>query len=298
MIAYLFALVAALVATLALTPAVRWIAARLDISRSPRRLPQTAKTARPAAGWRGGVGRDGGSAWRSSASLVFAHREPAGRRPAGRGLAGRLWPSSASATTSTGCALVGNCWARCWRCCRSCCRAAHWNESPAGGLSLDLGMLAVPATLFWLVLGINSLNLLDGMDGMASSSAPASPPRLSPSPPWSAPEESFSSCCRWPERWLGFLAFNFPPARIYFGDAGSMAIGLALALASLIAGANESMARFDLTILIAVMAIPMADTTLAVVRRSLSGRGFWHPDRAHISTTGLLDQRAATASRF
>ena len=149
-----------------------------------------------------------------------------------------------------------------------------------GGFSVELGMLGVPATLFWLVLGINSLNLLDGMDGMTSVVSACVAATLVAIAALSGQPGIVLIMLPLVEALAGFLVFNFPPARIYIGDAGTTVIGLALSLTSLIV-AQTGNGSSRLTILMAVMAIPIADTALAVLRRSLAGRGFWHPDRAH-----------------
>jgi UDP-GlcNAc:undecaprenyl-phosphate GlcNAc-1-phosphate transferase len=86
----------------------------------------------------------------------------------------------------------------------------------------------------------------------------------------------------------GFLVFNFPPAKIYLGDTGSMVIGLAVALASMRVARTDSGVT-HLTPMLALMALPLADTTLAVLRRCLSGRGIWYPDRGHLHHR-LLDR--------
>ncbi len=157
-----------------------------------------------------------------------------------------------------------------------------------GGYSFDLGMLSIPATVFWLVLGINALNLLDGMDGMATVISTGI--ALTLTAVFATGGQQSLAVLIFPlaGSLLGFLAYNFPPARIYMGDAGSMVLGLALSLASLLAAKVDGPAT-NLTMLVAIMAIPLADTALAIVRRSLSGFGFWHPDRAHIHHR-LLDQ--------
>jgi UDP-GlcNAc:undecaprenyl-phosphate/decaprenyl-phosphate GlcNAc-1-phosphate transferase len=157
-----------------------------------------------------------------------------------------------------------------------------------GDHSLELGMLSAPATIFWLILGINSLNLLDGMDGMATVVSTGIALTLAAVGFVSGQHEITIIMLPLVGALLGFLPYNFPAARIYLGDVGSMVLGLSVALSSLLA-AKSGGTTTNLTALLAIMAIPMVDTTLAIVRRSLSGRGFWHPDREHIHHR-LLDQ--------
>jgi UDP-GlcNAc:undecaprenyl-phosphate GlcNAc-1-phosphate transferase len=79
----------------------------------------------------------------------------------------------------------------------------------------------------------------------------------------------------------GFLVFNLAPARIYLGDAGSMLIGLSLAVLSL-ETFRDSTGAVEPAPMALLMAIPLLDLTLAVVRRVLSGRPFWQADRFHM----------------
>jgi UDP-GlcNAc:undecaprenyl-phosphate GlcNAc-1-phosphate transferase len=79
----------------------------------------------------------------------------------------------------------------------------------------------------------------------------------------------------------GFLLFNLPPARVYLGDAGSMTIGMALSALALQV-ATDAAGRSSLTLMVVLLAVPLGDLTLAVIRRSLSGCGICSPDRGHI----------------
>src|SRR5439155_5894298 len=93
---------------------------------------------------------------------------------------------------------------------------------------VELGLLAVPFTLFWLLGAINSLNLIDGMDGLLSSVglivtlAMAAMAVLG--------EQWMAACVAvaLAGALLGFLRYNFPPASIFLGDSGSMLIGLVI----------------------------------------------------------------------
>jgi UDP-GlcNAc:undecaprenyl-phosphate/decaprenyl-phosphate GlcNAc-1-phosphate transferase len=90
----------------------------------------------------------------------------------------------------------------------------------------------------------------------------------------------------------GFLAFNFPPASIYLGDAGSMVIGMLLSILSLEV-AHDALDRTSLPVMLVLMAVPLGDTSLAILRRWLSGKGIFYADRGHIHHR-LLDQGLVT----
>lgn len=149
------------------------------------------------------------------------------------------------------------------------------------GESLELGWWAAPLLLVWLLACINALNFLDGVDGLASSCglvAAAFLATIAESQGQTATLFASVALCG---ALAGFLAFNVAPAKIYLGDAGSMMIGLTLAVFSLEvfqspAGAVAPVAMGML------LALPLLDVVLAITRRTLSGRPFWQADRFHI----------------
>lgn len=146
---------------------------------------------------------------------------------------------------------------------------------------IELGPLAIPFTLFWLVGAINALNLIDGVDGLAAGvgaivSITIGVLALQGNHYASA---MISFCLA--ASLLGFLRYNFPPAKIFLGDAGSMLIGLvvgALAVRSSLKGA----ATVALAAPLAVLTIPILDSAAAILRRKLTGRSIYATDRAHL----------------
>ena len=77
----------------------------------------------------------------------------------------------------------------------------------------------------------------------------------------------------------GFLIWNAPPARVYLGDSGSYLIGTALAMLFLAAARRPAEVVCGACLFVAV---PVADTTIAVVRRLRAGRPLLHGDRGHV----------------
>ena len=149
------------------------------------------------------------------------------------------------------------------------------------GFSIELGWIGIPLSMLWLLACINALNLLDGMDGLASvvglcAAAAMALIAINSSDPHMAVMAAVLVGAL-----IGFLAFNLPPATIYLGDAGSMVIGLVVGLLT-ISGATNSSGVLPVVIPIVVMTIPLLDTSLAVVRRKLSGSRFDVADRGHI----------------
>ena len=155
------------------------------------------------------------------------------------------------------------------------------------GWGINLGWFGIPATIIWLIVGINALNLVDGMDGLASLLGVAISGALA----------AIAFSLGLPDVMLialalcgalaGFLVYNRPPAQIYLGDCGSMVIGLVLATLALRAGPVPGAA--NATVLIALLFVPLLDTSLAVIRRMLSGRGIMAADRGHVHHR-LLDR--------
>jgi UDP-GlcNAc:undecaprenyl-phosphate GlcNAc-1-phosphate transferase len=147
--------------------------------------------------------------------------------------------------------------------------------------NVELGLLSIPFTLFWLLGAINSLNLIDGIDGLATSVgtilciAITGLCLMTGHPMEGVVAWAFAGSL------LGFLCFNFPPARIYLGDAGSMLIGLVIG-ALAIRASLKGPATVALAAPLAVWAIPILDISAAIVRRKLTGRSVYATDRGHL----------------
>lgn len=147
---------------------------------------------------------------------------------------------------------------------------------PFGGQIVFPVWIAVPATIAWIVLMINSMNWLDTMDGLAggvggiaavilffvSVSLRQSTIALLPL--------ALAGAC------LGFVPYNFNPARVFMGTTGSMFLGFALGVISIIGGA-----KIATTVL--VLGVPVVDAVLVILRRSMAGRSPWRGgDNAHL----------------
>ncbi len=149
------------------------------------------------------------------------------------------------------------------------------------GFVLVLGPLAIPVTIFWLVGAMNALNLLDGMDGLATvlgiivSLAICALALLSHHAGVALAALVFAGAL------LGFLPFNLTPAKIYLGDAGSMLIGLmvgGLSIRASIKGPGTMLLAAPL----ALLTLPILDSTAAILRRKLAGRSLYETDRGHL----------------
>lgn len=157
--------------------------------------------------------------------------------------------------------------------------------------------LAVPLTVLWIVALMNAVNLVDGLDGLAAGmvaiAAAAFFAYMVRTPGGGEIEASVAALLAAVAAGvsLGFLPWNFHPAKIFMGDSGSLLLGLLLAL-STISGVGRNLAgpsggdlaviAIPVVIPLLVLAVPLLDVVLAIVRRMRRGIGIAHADKEHI----------------
>ncbi len=149
------------------------------------------------------------------------------------------------------------------------------------GFEIELGWLAGPLIIAWLLLGINAMNLLDGMDGLASLTGILVSLGVAAIGFGLGMGTLVTPALLLPAALLGFLFHNRPPAKIYLGDAGSMLIGLLVAAMAIQPLADRTVA-INATVAGLLLLLPLADTTLAILRRTLRGKSLLEGDRGHI----------------
>lgn len=141
-------------------------------------------------------------------------------------------------------------------------------------------VVSTVVTIVWIVGVINVFNFLDGMDGLAGGIAAISAMTLGfvalikgemASAIWAI---ALTGSC------LGFLRYNFFPARIIMGDAGSTLIGYLLASISVI-GAFKSVTAVSIFVPVLALGVPIFDAIRVVVRRMQNGKPPHKPDRTH-----------------
>ena len=151
--------------------------------------------------------------------------------------------------------------------------------NPLGGQIL-VGWWGIPILVLWIVLLTNAINLIDGLDGLACGVAAIAGSILF----FAAFSEgafvpilavALSGAC------LGFLRYNFYPARIFLGDTGSLSLGFVLAAIS-IQGSFKTTAGMALALPLVVLLVPLADTVVAFFRRLFSGRHPFAADQRHV----------------
>jgi UDP-GlcNAc:undecaprenyl-phosphate GlcNAc-1-phosphate transferase len=149
------------------------------------------------------------------------------------------------------------------------------------GLTIPLGSLAIPFTAFLLVGAINSLNLIDGMDGLLSSVGFIICTGMGA---MAALNDRWAAACialALAGALLGFLRYNFPPASIFLGDSGSMLVGLVVGVLA-IQSSLKGPATVALAAPTALLTVPIFDTLAAILRRTLTGRSIYTTDRGHL----------------
>lgn len=147
--------------------------------------------------------------------------------------------------------------------------------------NVELGVLSVPFTMFWLLGAINALNLIDGIDGLATSVGIIFSLSLAGLSLLTGHATEAVVALAMAGSLSGFLWHNRPPARIFLGDAGSMLIGLAMGVIA-IRSSLKGPATIALAAPTAVWAIPIFDVCMAILRRKLTGRSLYVADRAHL----------------
>jgi UDP-GlcNAc:undecaprenyl-phosphate/decaprenyl-phosphate GlcNAc-1-phosphate transferase len=138
--------------------------------------------------------------------------------------------------------------------------------NPFGG-SVDIGWMAVPLTVVWIVGVTNAFNLIDGLDGLAGGIAFISIATIFLiSIVGGGRSLVVVTTALLAGSVLGFLKYNFHPARIFLGDCGSMFLGYLMAGLSVV-GSNKRTTALALLIPILIVGIPVFDTLNAMVRR-------------------------------
>ena len=138
-------------------------------------------------------------------------------------------------------------------------------------------------TVVWIVGVTNAVNLIDGLDGLAAgvcciaSLSIAYTAHLHDRMTTCSIMSALAGAC------VGFLMFNFNPAKIFMGDSGSLFLGYMLASVSLLGDTPLKSTTVLATLVpICVLALPLFDTTFAILRRLVTHRPIMEADRGHL----------------
>ena len=167
---------------------------------------------------------------------------------------------------------------------------------PGQGILVLSPDLAVPLTVLWVVAMVNAVNLIDGLDGLAAGmvaiGAIAFFAYMYRAPGGGAdPSTAALLSAVVAGSALGFLPWNFHPAKIFMGDSGAMLLGLMMGVATISgvgrsatgpSGGDFAAVAIPIAVPLLVLAVPFLDVLLAIVRRMRKGLGITHADKQHI----------------
>lgn len=149
------------------------------------------------------------------------------------------------------------------------------------GPPLELGLFAFPITLAWFVGVTNAFNLIDGLDGLLGSVALTALLGIAAIALLGERAGSAIVALALAGALAGFLRWNWAPAKIFLGDSGSLLIGFTVAALS-IKVARNPFGTLALHVPLLLCALPLAETTLTLARRYVSGHPYLTGDRSHI----------------
>lgn len=155
------------------------------------------------------------------------------------------------------------------------------NPLPFGDGVINLNYLSIPVTFLWIIIMTNAINLIDGLDGLAASVSGISSLALLlvcvlfGRYDMAAILAAVAGAC------YGFLPFNSHPAKIFMGDSGALFLGFILSALS-VQGFFKGYAAITFVIPLIVLALPIFDTSFAIIRRIYKKQGIMSADRGHL----------------
>ena len=152
----------------------------------------------------------------------------------------------------------------------------------AFGLYIDFGILSYPLTAFFIVAAINCVNLIDGLDGLAGGISAIYFLTIGVISMFLHNTNGLDTVLTFIMlgSTLGFLKHNFNPASIFMGDSGSMFLGYMIAVIALLGYKNVTFTSFIVPIFL--LAIPILDTSFAILRRFINHKPISMPDKNHL----------------
>ena len=148
-------------------------------------------------------------------------------------------------------------------------------------MELSLGTLSLPVTVLWIVGLSNAFNLVDGADGLAGGVAVVALVATATSAIIVHDPTVLWCSLALLGAMLGFLRFNWPPARIFLGDSGSLVVGFLLAVLT-VKGASRTDGSVYALAPIFALSYPLLDTGISMLRRWLRGEPLSRADGRHI----------------
>ncbi len=151
---------------------------------------------------------------------------------------------------------------------------------PFGIGELQLGYLTIPLTIIWIVGITNAINLIDGLDGLAAGVSSIALITISGMAIIMGDGFVLSIGVLVLFSTLGFLFYNFHPAKIFMGDTGALFLGYMIAVLSLLGFKNVTLISFIVPVII--LGVPISDTFFAIIRRIVNKQPLSAPDKSHL----------------
>ncbi len=149
------------------------------------------------------------------------------------------------------------------------------------GDRIEFDFMSIPITILWIVAITNAINFIDGLDGLAAGVSSIAFLTITGLALTMGDTLMVLIGCIMLGSTLGFLVFNFHPAKIFMGDTGSLFLGYMISVISII-GLYKNVALFSLMVPIIILGIPILDTTFAIIRRIIHKQPIAAPDKFHL----------------
>lgn len=150
---------------------------------------------------------------------------------------------------------------------------------PFGG-EIDFGYFSIPLTIIWIIGITNAINLIDGLDGLAAGVSSVALITLSIMAFIMGDVFVMSTAAILAASSIGFLYYNFHPAKIFMGDTGALFLGFMISVLALMGFKNVTMVALIIPII--MLGVPISDTFFAIVRRVREKQPISAADKSHL----------------
>ncbi|WP_203245897.1 glycosyltransferase family 4 protein [Sporosarcina beigongshangi] len=144
----------------------------------------------------------------------------------------------------------------------------------------DFGYFSIPITIIWIIGITNAINLIDGLDGLAAGVSTIALITMTVMAVIMGDVFVIATAAILAASSLGFLFYNFHPAKIFMGDTGSLFLGFMISVLALLGFKNITVV--SLIIPIILLGVPISDTFFAIVRRIRTKQPIMAPDKSHL----------------
>lgn len=148
--------------------------------------------------------------------------------------------------------------------------------------SINLGIFSLPVTFLWIITVLNAMNLIDGLDGLAAGLTSISAlSLLMLFISTSSSLEAIIITAAIVGAGIGFLPYNFNPAKTFMGDCSSNFLGFTMACVTIL-GFSRGYTTVEYLAPVLILGVPIFDTVFAMVRRAIKRKPLFAPDGGHV----------------